>query len=59
MIELEKLDYEGNLLFAQKYTKRAAAAMLESYGTYPQSDKIRWRLKAAAVKAKKSKNEED
>lgn len=59
MKELEKLDFEGNVLFAQKYPKKQAAHLIEMYGTYPNSDKVRWREKAVAKQVRKPKKDED
>jgi len=61
MIELEKLSFDGEVLFKQSYPKNMANQILTVYGTYPESDKVRWRLAEDTPKRgrKAKENEND
>ena len=59
MKELEKLSFDGEVLFSKEYKTQQAEQIIKMYGTYPNSDRVMWREKVASKQVRKSKQNED
>jgi len=59
MKTLERLDKEGNVMFAKEYSAKMAANMLLNYKLYPNSDLTMWREKALAPKKGRKPNTDE